>query len=685
MRIARLLALPLALCPVACHGPDSDARPEAIDGDEAGRGAGAEADAGAGATLAELARRDAAVAALGRADFEAARGIIEDVLVTRYLSTARALIGAPDAEERNPQDGLLWLDRALDIAPKNPEVHLLRGQGNAVLAEQLIARGGNGIYIEGAFEDAIASFDAALLRAPQNVAAMFGASRAAYQLSRFDDALRYAQRGMEAIASGADASRLAPTPERTLAEAAYRAYAEALGSEDGTDRADELFGLTENALGALIGQEARDPWVWKTLANLYLLEDKTADAKSVLKRGLDRVPDDEGLLEWLVNVSRIEGGSSGALLDINAFVNKHPDVARGYWWLGRERFEVAMESLSSDSASETSPSPADFAAAERAFARAREIAPALEAECKGYEVICRNGVGWARYYAGDLEGATESFLSMNEVFPRGVEWRIEDRIPSGIDGLAFVGAAYNDRGDWGAAAAVFDTLRELQPDSADWANNAGFFHRDNAVALEQLGRNLCRRSQDLPTDPVELQRLLDRAGIEGRPDDLAAALRAKAEEYLARAREEIEASYAAYRNSERLAPDDVRAVNDTALVLVHYLFRDLDLAREYLARCIEMGEEQLADETLPDDEREALENAWGDAYQNMGHLYLVGMKQPEEARPYFEKSLGLGDPRPGVTGELLPLCDEDPEHPRLVELRSWGRPCAQNEPREPVR
>ncbi|MFT5285298.1 MAG: tetratricopeptide (TPR) repeat protein [Planctomycetota bacterium] len=647
----------------ACNTPNQNSEPKAVPNQTLPEASPAQSNTG------ENLQVDRAIQALHGDDFEAAYELLQEILLEQYLDQARTLI---DAEIPNPQDGLLFVDKALGIDNRSLDAILLRARGTTALGNQMIANGGNGIYIQGAFEESLDAYEQAIARMETKASALFGASRAAYQLSLFEEALAHAERGMQAIAEQGEAPELNPIPERSLAEAAYQAYTQSL-VEENADRALELFTVAETALNELLGRTPSEPWAWTTLSNLYLWNEQPDAAKSALAQGLDRVPDNADLLANLVNISKSEGGLSAALLDINNFVNNHPDIAGGYWWLGSQRFEVGLEKLVE--------SPADiedFEAAERAFARARELDPALANNCLGYEVNCRNGIGRAHYNEGNLEAATAAYLSMNELLPRGVEWRYDGRLFSGIEGLNFVGAAYNERGDWGGAAATYELLRTLQPDAVQWANNAAFFHRDLAVELEQVGKDLCRRSISPPTEPDEVARLLELAGLEASEvTDLSTALAERSEQNLTLARATIEKSYEAYLDVERLAPDDVRLVNDSALIRVWYLYRDFDHAIELLERSIAMGTEQIQDPTLSEDDRDALENAWGDAYQNLGYLYLVNLKQPDKARPYLEKCVGLGDPRPLVTRTLIPMCDGDPDHPQLDEFRAWGRSCGE--------
>jgi len=675
---ALTLGIALATAPsatsTALPGPN-DSAPRAAEASRGGGAAGADDERPSASTTADeaLLRVDV-IAAVAAGDYETARELIDSVLVERYLGHARAeLLQDPP----RPENSLLWLDRAQAIRRRDPELQLLRAESNLLLAESLIDQGANGIYIEGAFQDALVAFQEALPRTSQRPRALFGASRAAYMLNRSEEALNFAEEGMEALDAGASADGLRVLPERTLTEAAYLTYREVKREGADEERARELFQLTERSLDRLLGRSASDPWVWRTLADLYAWEGRADDALSALQRGLDRRPDDAGLLERLADLARGDGDFAASLEVLEAFLARHPDVPAGHFRAGRERFELAVGRLLDG---ETAPDL--FEGAERSFQRARELEPELEADCLGYEVMCRNGVSWCAYNAGELERAREGFLSMNELFPGGITWHLPERLLSGIAGLQLVADAHGQAGDLGEAAEVFDQLRELQPDEVQWANNAGFFHRDAATALESAGRHLCRAAADGEAmTALRLERLKQLAGLpENFDGDLQAAFRAAAEAKLERAREGMRQSLDAYADAVELAPEDVRILNDTALIIIYYVPEDLERAEELLRRSVAAGTEQLESEELDADARWELLNAWGDAYQNLGFLDLVNRNDPAAAKPFFEKAVEIGpDPRPFVSELLLPLCDLPPEetahNEQLLSLRQWGAPC----------
>ena len=332
--------------------------------------------------------------------------------------------------------------------------------------------------------------------------------------------------------------------------------------------------------------------------------------------------------------------------------------------------------------------------AEAHLAAARERDAGLAQECLGYEVLCRSGAAWSALDAGELDAAEGHFRSMGELLPRGLEWRYQsggdqpDPLPSGVAGLTWVADGWAQREDWGRAALVFEELRALQPDLVDWHNNAAFFHRDAGVALEFEAQRLCAAAGGALAEEAlaPLRAALEiPSELHGTPGEVE-RFQAAAAERLTRAHEHLQQSSTAYDEAARLAAEDVRVVNDTALVLVYYLHRDLERAEDLLMRCVRLGEEQLLVGDLDEQARWELENAWGDAFQNLGVLHLVHRNDPAAARRFFERSVEIGpEPRP-LVGELwLVLCDRieagaDPaealsEAPESRAILHWGAPC----------
>lgn len=138
-----------------------------------------------------------------------------------------------------------------------------------------------------------------------------------------------------------------------------------------------------------------------------------------------------------------------------------------------------------------------------------------------------------------------------------------------VDRLSY--ALFEASGGEGGSRQGMDALRELWfwataivADRADWWNNLGFFARES-----------------------------------GRYED----------------------SYAAYQRSVALAPDNVRYNNDTGLIALYHLDRDLERAEQLFQQAIALGEAQWPAAATNPEQAAQLRSALGDAMLNLGRLY----------------------------------------------------------------
>jgi hypothetical protein len=614
---------------------------------------------------------------------EEARAMLDELLLSGSLDQARAELAAG-----SPEDALTILDRVLELAPEDAETRLLKADASLALAEARIASGGSAGLIEGALGDALHYYESL----EESAHTLFGASRAAWRLGEAEKALALSRAGLGLRKEGEPGLvALGLVPERIHAEQVFAACASARGTEGA--EVEALYEETELALGRLLGRASFDPWAWARLSDLHEWRGNLAEAQRTLERGLARAPTDPGLLERLARVSLAAAGPAAAVRAFETFVRAHPEHVPGHWHLAVARFQLALAGL------QQAPrvlDPEPFAAVEAEFRGLRERASETWQAALGYEVVCRLARGWCAFHAGDLTRAQREFLSMNELFERGIEWSLPGELESGIQGLFLVADAHAARDELLAAGEVFERLHELQPDAALWANNAGFFLRDAAVELEQEAHRLCRAARGELTNAEALAELRDLPGVEraaGGPAAERAAFARAADERAARARVLMERSWRAYRPAAELAPEDVRVVNDAALVLVYYLHHDLGWAEQALLRCVEMGGREveakraaLAREESPerasalDDELTLLTEAWGDAHQNLGVLEWVHRRNGPAAETWLEKALAIWPDRYPVTNSLLPQVRGDlaPEPDDPWDLLGWGRPCPLN-------
>ncbi len=121
--------------------------------------------------------------------------------------------------------------------------------------------------------------------------------------------------------------------------------------------------------------------------------------------------------------------------------------------------------------------------------------------------------------------------------------------------------------------------------------------------------------------------------------------------FFARESGRYEESYQAYRRAMSLAPDNARILNDTALLLVYHLERDLDRAEEWLWEARDLAEEQLA-EAESDGARASSKEVYGDALVNLLTLFYR-RGEDDRAKKMFERI--------------------EEECPERAELRFWLR------------
>lgn len=639
------------------------------------------------ATQVREARADVAASAvqsIEAGELERARELLDDLVLAERMDRARRELASGA-----PEDALTAIDEALAMAPEDPAVRLLKADASLRLAEAKIAAGGaSGGLIEGSLGDALDFY----LGAGESAHALFGASRAAWLLGRADEGLAYARRGLVELApeeEGAAAlGELAQRPHRIYAEQVFTAYARARAEETEASRALAL--ESEDALTRLLGREMSDPWAWQRLSDLYEWESRPSEARRVCQLGLKHTPEDAGLLERLARTSASLAGPGATAELLETHLVAHGPIPAARWHLAVARFQVALAGLKAEPRELAS---APFEAAEAEFRALGLDAPEFAAGALGYQIVSRLARGWCAFHAGDLAQAASTFLGLNELAERGIEWTLPGELENGIQGLFMVADAHGAREDKLAAGEVFEALHHLQPDQYLWANNAGFFLRDAAFELELEGRRLCRAARGRLTNPEALAELRARAGLAseaaGSAEECAAFARA-ADERLARAREIMERSWQAYRPAAELAPRDVRVVNDAALVLVYYLHHDLEWAEQALLRCVELGGPEveakralLAVEESPERasaleaELALLTEAWGDAHQNLGVLAWVHRKDAASAARWLEKSLEIWPSRPPVKHSLLPQVRGElaPEEEDTWDLLNWAQPC----------
>jgi tetratricopeptide (TPR) repeat protein len=600
------------------------------------------AAASCGSTARNEGRSDAATAA----PEPAAEGTSVDERVAAHVARARELFAAAD-----PGAALVEIDAALELAPARADLLLARADGLVVLGKWMAARGENGLFVVSTFEDALVAYD----RCERTPRTLLGRSQACSRIGRGSEAWDYAR---EVLANPGFETTETPlgTPAEIVAQAAYLAYGDSVLGAAPAGADVPTFAEAERRVTDFVAAERGRADAWEMLANLYLFEHSQSQDPQQLVRaleavvsGLEHLPEEPQLVAQLVPLSYRVGGMEEAVRRTSAYADRLADSASARFLAARTLFDQAVAEFPGPGAE-----PAAVATGrerfERAFAwfqRCGELDPEGHASAAaGWCAVANIGRGWVDYYAGDLAGAERWFLAANDVFPRGIEWSIEGTLQSGVQGLFAIATAHREAGDLGEAARVAAALHALVPGDANFANNAGFLLRDLAVELEARSREL-------------------RAAGDPAADDA-----------LALAWTHMRASGAAYRRAAELLPDDVRVINDAALVFAYYLHEDLDWAEATFRRAIELGAQQRTDTNLTEQQRFDLDNAWGDAHENLAVLLLEFRGDEAGAREWFARSVAIGPlPRPMITDVWMARLDgRVPPGERPYTLLDWGRP-----------
>jgi len=190
-----------------------------------------------------------------------------------------------------------------------------------------------------------------------------------------------------------------------------------------------------------------------------------------------------------------------------------------------------------------------------------------------------------------------------------------------LQALSVLGERAVQQNDFQTAAADAQVVVEMAPDEGEWWNNLGFLLREYATQIEG---GAYPEFEDPKSGALEVYRQ----------------------------------SWKAYREAAERIPEDVRVVNDAALIQVYHVREELELAETMLRESAARGEAQLADlGPNPDEaERFPIAMAVGDAYQNLGYLYYHVLDRPQEARPFLVSAMeSNGGDRSGLGAYLASI------------------------------
>jgi hypothetical protein len=99
-------------------------------------------------------------------------------------------------------------------------------------------------------------------------------------------------------------------------------------------------------------------------------------------------------------------------------------------------------------------------------------------------------------------------------------------------------------------------------------------------------------------------------------------------------------SWDVYSRLVELRPEHPRSVNDRALIAVYYLDEHHEFAVQELHRVISIGEVLLSemDENVPEEEHRSVDEAVGDAYENLAYYQVFRLNQVGDAEKLLKAS-----------------------------------------------
>ncbi|MCC6670068.1 MAG: hypothetical protein IT458_03345 [Planctomycetes bacterium] len=284
---------------------------------------------------------------------------------------------------------------------------------------------------------------------------------------------------------------------------------------------------------------------------------------------------------------------------------ERPQSRATQWFLGRA---LVAQADAERQRGATSDATEHYREAAQVFGEYGATVPDHAQAAADWVAICQLALGRVAVDGGNLAGAKEWFAKAYATTPRVAEYpdgqpllydSFGGHYARGLDLIGQASTASGTREGMEAALAHYREVVQRHPDRfGAMFNNAALTARDLGVAYARDGR-----------------------------DESAKAL--------------WEESYRYYCKAVELEPQDARIVNDCGLMLVYHLHREYGRARELFDRAIQLGTAQLAElpEDAPQEQRNGLEEAVGDAWQNIAVLMRNLGRPFAEYREYCEKAV----------------------------------------------
>lgn len=522
------------------------------------------------------------------------------------------LTAAKQALTQDPEATLRTTDALLQANPNWAEARLVAGEGALALA-----RLGTSARADLLLADAVRDLTKGLAgedeaSPSQHPAAWQLLAETHYELGAWQLAAGAAARAASGFLGLTPRAEALAAQARLLGgKALYRAFLALRQPERENDEANrigivppkkETLALANACVAAFEGVRAEFPGEACThIALVYQWLDQKDAVVAEYERGIRTAPTNaathEAYLEWMRN-----NGQREALAGAYArFIKENPKAAMLRWYQGRALYERA-DDLARDGNHQAAIDTYDKAA--KSFSAYGEQVPNHQESVGQWLALCAISTARACVDLGKLDDAQNRLFAAD---------------------TASVSATAVD------ASGKPQLLNSF---GQHYAGVAFAIHRATAeTAAEPLQATLSFNEALIARHPGRWGWVYNNAALAAR--DLGVQVAEKGEQ--GAALQLWEKSYSLYEKAMELSAQDARIVNDCGLMLIYHLHRDYEHATDLFRRAIGIGEAQLA--AMPKDaderERELLEEAVGDAWQNLAVLSREVHKQPFSAYQEF--------------------------------------------------
>jgi len=501
----------------------------------------------------------------------------------------------PDAREearerlrRGDAEGALeLLERAVAARQDDGESWYLFGLATETVAREAALRGERGSLL---LQEAAGGYERAARLLPDASGPRLGLARVALDEGSPDRALESAR----------DATRLARDGddryEGNLLQA--RALTDLLAEEEaGSAPRDSRAAEARRAAEECIALDPSREEAYVALADVESAAGRGGAAEATIRRALRRFPDSTALHGRLHLLLTGDGRPGDLLAAYDGVAAEAPENGTVAWYRAEARIAAAHAARIE---AEWPRAEELYDVAREEFERSASLRPDFRASADRRSFDALLGSAWCRHGAGELRGAADLFVEAIRLRPDLVhEPGAFGRTPK--EGADSIAVRLMETNDLEGGESFLARLTETAPDVVEWWSNLGYFRWE-------LGR--WREGED------------------------------RAEE----ARATYEAALAAYERARAIAPDDPGALNDCVLILYFHLRRDDERVERYLRRAIESGERMIAEGAMDEERRKYVEEATGNAHQNLGALLFEKRKDYAGAKHFLEKSLTFPPP-----------------------------------------